>query len=293
MRWRMPGVWSIPIITPDLHPKRAAELRARFADRAGRTVLAEKYHIAPIKIAKTFELEHQLGAIVMDVSPGLLSGDHYELTWTAGKDTRLYLTNQSYTKVHPCEDGGQASMRQQFQLEAGAVVESMMEPIMLYKDAAFRNETEVHMSRGSVWMQAEVLCPGRTLRGELFDYRWLDNGLKVWYEQELIFAQRQRIEPSSQQLRVAGAWGETTHIGTFFAFAEGVSTRHVDAVRHVLEELPQRDEALHFGVTLTHRHGLAVLVTGRAAWHLQELLAAAWTAMRRELLGVGPLIFRK
>ena len=289
----MPEAWSIPIITLNSHPSRSAELRATFEDRKGRTVLTEKYHTAPIKIAKTFQLEEQLGAIIMDVSPGLLNGDHYELSWDAGPNTRLYLTNQSYTKVHPCDVGSYTSMRQRFTLAPGAIVESMMEPVMLYKDAAFRNETRVEMSQGSVWMQAEVLCPGRTLRGEVFEYQWMDNRLQVEYEGELIFAQRQRIDPSLHHLQAAGAWEDLTHTGTFYVFSEGIAANHVEAVRAALERLPLRDERLTYGVSLTHRHGLALLTAGRAAWHLQEVLETAWTTIRRELIGASPLQFRK
>ncbi|WP_157272616.1 urease accessory protein UreD [Paenibacillus daejeonensis] len=293
MKWRMPVVRSIPILTVDAHPLRRAELRASFAHRNGRTVLAEKYHTAPIKIAKTFQLEEQLGAIVLDVSPGLLKGDHYELSWEAGPGTHLYLTNQSYTKVHPCDVGGCASMKQQFTLASDAIVESMMEPVMLYKDAAFRNETKVEMGRGSVWMQAEVLCPGRTLRGETFDYQWLDNRLQVSYEGELIFGQRQRIDPALHQLQSAGAWEDLTHTGTFYVFSERIGVQHVEAVRAALDRLPVRDDRLTCGVSLTHRYGLAVLAAGRAAWHLQEVLEAAWTVIRKELLDAAPLQFRK
>jgi len=290
----MRAAWSIPIIiTPDLHPQQSAQLRARFSYRHGRTVLSEKYHTAPIKIAKTFPLDEQLAAIVMDVSPGLLSGDCYDFVWQAEADTRLYLTNQSYTKVHPCPPEGMARMRQQFELSPGAVVESMMEPLMLYRDAALRNETEVRLSSGAVWMQTEVLCPGRTHRGETFRYRLLDNQMRVFYGEELIFAQRQRVEPGRHDLGAPGAWESMTHTGTFYVFADRIAPNHAGAVREALDELAQRGEQIVYGVSLTHRHGLAVLAAGRAAWQLQEALELAWDTVRRELLALPPLQFRK
>ncbi|GBF76625.1 urease accessory protein [Paenibacillus sp. 598K] len=290
----MRAAWSIPIIiTLDPHPLHSSELRARFRQRQGQTILTDKYHTAPIKIAKTFPLEEQLAAIVMDVSPGLLSGDHYTFDWQAEADTRLYLTNQSYTKVHPCPPEGRASMRHSFALGPGALVESMMEPLMLYRDAALRNDTEVRLSPGSVWMQIEVLCPGRTHRGETFRYRLLDNRLRVYYGEELIFAQRQRVEPDRHDLRAPGAWEDMTHTGTFYVFADRIAPSHAEAVREALEQLPLRDGELVCGVSLTHRHGLAVLAAGRAAWQLQEALELAWRTVRRELLALPPLQFRK
>lgn len=269
-------------------------LRASFESRGGRTVLTDRYHTAPIKIAKTFPLEEQLAVIVMDVSPGMLEGDRYELEWTAGGNAALYVTNQSFMKVHPSENGTGAALRQRFSLAPGAFVEHMPEPVMLYKDAALASATEVFLAPGSAWMQAEVLCPGRTLRGEVFDYRRFDNRLTVYYGTELIFAQRQRIEPAVQQLSAAGCWEEMTHLGTFYLFSDRLEAGHLEAVRSALDAVTQTPgREVLYGATLTHRHGLAVSAASNAAWPLQRVLEAAWTAARGAVFGKEPLRFRK
>ena len=92
---------------------RVSYLRARFENVSGQTQIQSKYHNAPIKIAKTFPLGGPVGVIVMDASPGLLAGDRYEFAWHAGKEAHIYVTNQSFTKVHPCtEDANGASICQ-------------------------------------------------------------------------------------------------------------------------------------------------------------------------------------
>ena len=51
---------------------------------------------------------------------------------------------------------------------------------MLYKDADLFAETEVHVARGSALIFSDVICPGRTQRGEIFQYSQLyesDEGL--------------------------------------------------------------------------------------------------------------------
>ncbi len=280
------------IITPD--PGKAAELRASFTAAGGRTVLAGKYHTAPLKIAKAFPLEHQLGVIMMDVSPGLLDRDCYELIWDADTGACVHLTNQSYTKVHPCQPDSRAIMKQSFRLGEHSVVESMMEPVMLYMDAALYNETNVELKPGAVWMQSEVLCPGRVLRGERFRYRELDNRLRVYYDGELIFAQRQRVIPALHQIEGPGAWEGYSHLGTFYCFSDAVRPGHAGEVRIALESCPVRPgREVKTGVSLTSRHGLAVMVAGNTAWEVQKVLLAAWQAVRRLLLGWPPLRFRK
>ncbi|MBD2872672.1 urease accessory protein UreD [Paenibacillus arenilitoris] len=269
---------------------RASELAVSFASRGGRTVLERKYHTAPLKIAKAFPLDRQLGVIVMDVSPGLLEGDHYDLAWTFGRGAHAMMTNQSYTKVHPCLPGGGASMRQTFELADNAVAEHMPEPVMLYRHARFRGETQVRLGAGAVWMQADVLCPGRTPRGERFDYRSFRNELAVRYGEELIFMQRQRIEPPEQTLGAPGCWEDMTHWGSFYLFSDRVRAGHLERLQACIERFDS--PAAHpviAGASLTHRFGVAVSAASTAAWPLQKLMGELWREARASVLELPPL----
>ncbi|EXX84842.1 urease accessory protein ureD [Paenibacillus darwinianus] len=287
----MPAAFRIPTDGKERDGSRTSVLRASFALRSGRTILEGKYQTAPVKIAKTFDTPHELAAIVMDASPGMLAGDRYVFEWSLEAGTRLYVTNQSYTKVHPCSAGIGAEMAQRFVVGDGACAQSMMQPVMLYKDADFRSATEVELGRGAVWMQAEVLCPGRLLRGESFLYRRLDNRLTVLYGGEPIFHSRQLVLPAEQRLAAAGAWEDMTHAGTFYAFSDRISSVQLDAVRAALESGGPTDPATVIaGVSLTYRHGLAVVAAGRTAWQLQRTLHAAWSAVRESLDGLPPFV---
>ncbi len=288
MRWRTPMEPRIITADSGVQP---AQLAVTFTAADGQTSISGKYHTAPLKIAKAFPLPDELGIIMMDVSPGLMDGDRYELSWEAQAVASVYLTNQSYTKVHPCGQHSAASLTQRFILGERAVVECMMEPVMLYKDAAYKGVTSVELARGAVWMQAEVLCPGRTLRQERFHYRELDNRLHVYYGSELIFAQRQRVLPARQWLDAPGAWQNSTHTGTFYCFSDRVAPEHVERLREALAAaLPRREgRKVVTGVSLTDRHGLAVLAVGSSAWELQEALDIAWRTMRMLVLERPPL----
>ncbi|NBC69592.1 urease accessory protein UreD [Paenibacillus sacheonensis] len=273
--------------------QRLSVLRTTFRKRENDTVIVSKYHTAPIKIAKTFPLGDQLGVIVMDVSPGLLAGDRYELRWNVEAGAHVYVTNQSFTKVHPSHgDHDRSSLSQHFELGRGAVVESMPEPIMLFRDAALVSETEVRLSPDSIWMGAEVFCPGRTMRGERFVYREFRNKLHVYYGDEMIYAQNQLIKPSGQRLSAPGCMADMTHTGVFYAFSDRIGIGEADAVREALGALPATEgQPLTWGVSLTYKHGLAVMAAGMSAWQLQETLDAAWRALRMKLLQMKPLKF--
>lgn len=271
---------------------RTAVLRASFANRNEGTILTSKYHTAPIKIAKTFPLNGQLAVIVMDVSPGLLAGDRYELEWISSCNSHVMITNQSYMKVHPSMPSCGSSMIQTFKLDESAIVEHMPEPLMLYKNASFQNETFVELKRGAVWMHAEVLCPGRTLRGEQFDYRSYRNTLTVRYEDELIFTQRQRIEPANHVIHAPGCWDELTHLAAFYIFSDNLSSIHLELIQQKLEDYKSPfGHVVIAGASMTFRFGIAVSAASTAAWPLQQLMREVWDTIREVLLDMRPLRF--
>ncbi|WP_169732282.1 urease accessory protein UreD [Cohnella thermotolerans] len=150
-----------------------AVLKAEAALIGGKPQLTKRYHTAPLKIAKAFGLNDasgpQLAVVQMDASPGMLNGDRYGFDWSIGEKTRLYVTNQAYTRVHPCpRSDARAEMR--FRLARDAVLEWMPEPVMLFREARYASSTEIELEPGAVCIAADLICPGRAARGEAFDF---------------------------------------------------------------------------------------------------------------------------
>lgn len=181
-------------------------------------------------------------------------------------------------------------MRQRFDLEENAVAEHMPEPVMLFKNASFHNETMVRLKAGAVWMQADVLCPGRTLRGERFDYRSFRNDLSVYYGDELVFSQRQRIEPAKQVIGAPGSWDEMTHWGTYYLFSDRVGAAHLEQLQTKIDSFASPiGHRIIAGASLTYRYGLVVSAGSTAAWPLQQLMRELWGAARTGILDLPPL----
>jgi urease accessory protein len=291
-------------------PKVSGEIVAEFAAREGRTELIRKFHTSPLKIAKTFRYENeklsagskhldQIGVYMMDCSPGLMSGDHYELSFHLQKGTSVFLTNQSFTKVHPSVEQG-SSQRQTIVVEEGALLEYIPEPLMLFKESCYSGETEVRLEPGAVFMMSELLCPGRTQRGERFHYKRYGNRLKVFNGEELIFYQHQVIVPEFMNLQSPGSWEAETHLGSLYVFSENIRQSHVDELLAALDEVhpfaeikPGGSTSLRYGASLTYKHGLALNVMGLHAWQLQRLISIAWSIMRSILLSIAPLRVNK
>ncbi|TXK77552.1 urease accessory protein UreD [Paenibacillus sp. N3.4] len=283
-------------------PRVTGEMKAEFAVRSGLTQLVSKYQISPLKIAKTFRYENktldpdmppmdQIGVYMMDCSPGLMSGDHYEIDMRLQEGARVFLTNQSFTKVHPSLLDEEASQRQVLYLAAESMLEYVPEPLMLYKEANLTAEMEVHLGSGSIFIFTDVLCPGRTQRGEVFQYTCYKNKVKVWYDNELIYYQNQKIEPNTMELSLPGCWEVQSHLGNLYVFSDRLKQKHLEEILTKLELL--KDVEVRVGASLTYKYGLIVSIMGKHAWELQHALTAAWHEIRRSLLSLTPLMIGK
>jgi urease accessory protein len=243
---------------------------ARFSCVRGVTQLTQSYCAAPLKIAKTFPLDgSQIGVCVMDCSPGLLAGDHYEFEWRLEEGAQVFLTNQAFTRIHPSLDNP-CHQRQQITVADGALLEYLPEPVMLFRDANFRNDCEIRVQPGGVLLMSDILCAGRVSRGEVFQFASYHNQLRVYSGDELIFCNQARLCPRERDLRTIGSWESYTHWGNFYIFAERVrpplQDELVQRLRYVMEHFPM----LLSGVSLTYRHGIIVSMLGRRAWDMQQ-----------------------
>ncbi len=250
-----------------------ALLDVTFIEKEGKTRLAHQRHKTPLKVTKTHSLpDGRLSITLMDCSPGMLSGDRYQISFVAGQRCRVFANNQSFTRVHPSRIDECSALEQRLTLQPEAFLEYAMEPTMLFRDAELQSMTDIDMATGSTLLYHDVLCPGRTSRGEIFHYRRYSGKISVRMAGELIYANHLCVEPSSHSLQSVGLWADKTHLGNLLLFSEKVNEQMLDQLRQILSNY---DELTHTrsGASFTYKHGLAITVLAEHAWQITELFA--------------------
>jgi urease accessory protein len=178
------------------------ELKLKCDDRRGQdhlgqtiqqTVVAHQYTTYPLRVSGVFRLD-QADAdcaylYLINTSPGLLAQDHLRMSLSLAADTRMYLTDQAATKVHAMpKEETQATTAWNIAVGAGASLEFVPEPVILFADAALEQTTQINLHPQAALFWSEILIPGRLARGEYYDFRHYhsrleissDNG-KLWF----------------------------------------------------------------------------------------------------------------
>lgn len=267
-----PALRGSPFEPPLADARATAQIKAVFRNVRGQTQLVHSFCAAPLKIAKTFPLNpSQISVCMMDCSPGLLAGDCYEMDWQLEAGAQVFLTNQSFTRVHPSQDNP-CSQNQRITLGEDALLEYLPEPVMLYRGAALHSTCDIQLAPGSTLLLSEILCAGRTLRDEIFQFHLYHSRLRVHYENQLIFCNQVRYSPHHHNPRTLAAWGQYTHTGNFYVFCDRLNSQEWNDLLQRLRNITEQYPMLCSGVSLTYRHGLAVSTLGQRAWDIQQMM---------------------
>ncbi|MFD2610934.1 urease accessory protein UreD [Paenibacillus gansuensis] len=268
---------------------RQSLLRGRFIRRGGKTVLTDRYHEAPLKISKTFELsgDGELLVYMMDASPGILDGDRYLIDMHLEPETKVYLTNQSHTKVHPTPRES-SSLIQHFIVENGAVLEYFPEPLIPYAGSDFTAETRFDLRGNAVLLYGDIVTAGRLHHGEQFLYDKLDSRMEAHRDGRLVAWDRFCLMPKSDRYRELGAMENYSHSGSLWIMASGADETLLQEVRNAFPA-----KGLLIGGSLTAHGGMLVRMLGSQVWLLQETIHKLAGICRRTLLGKQPHLIRR
>ncbi len=153
-------------------------------DRVGQTVVTHQYTAHPLRLSGVFRLDatdsHRAYLYITNTSPGLLAGDNLGLSLKLEAGASLYLTDQAATKVHPMPiTGTKAITDVKIAVGAGASLELVPEPLILFADAALEQTTRIQLHSDAELFWSEIILPGRLARGECYEFHHYFNRLEI------------------------------------------------------------------------------------------------------------------
>lgn len=148
------------------------------------TVCQHQYTTYPLRLSPIFRLEGANSLrgylYLINTSPGLLAEDTLDLSLKLAETSSLYLTDQAATKVHPMPNqSSKAQVNYQIELNAGASLELMPEPIILYQDAVLEQNTQIKLHPTASLFMSEIILPGRLAKAESYQFNYYSNRLQI------------------------------------------------------------------------------------------------------------------
>lgn len=153
-------------------------------NRSNQTICTHQYTTYPLRLSPIFRLDSvdksRAYIYTMNTSPGLLAGDELNISLKLNTNTKLYLTDQAATKVHPMPVvETKATVNYDLELQQQANLEWIPEPVILYTDAALEQSIAIKLDRTAQLFLTEIILPGRLAKGEFYQFKYYDNRFQV------------------------------------------------------------------------------------------------------------------
>ncbi len=283
---------SAEIAGPDRPDAVTGQLRLRIGVRNGRSTAVEQYHAGSLRVLRPHYLDAsgQVCYTVINPGGGYLGGDRYRIDLDLDEGGSLLFTTQSATKVYRTP---QAPARQHtdVRLAAGAVLESVPDPLIAYRDAEYQQLTRVEIDPAATYLASEIVTPG-----------WSPDGARFGYTRVSLRTECRRpgadapflvdallLEPAVGDVPGLGGLDGRSHLGSLLLVDARVDRDLVADVWELIEATP----GVCAGASLAPGPALAVRVLGDDTACVEALLLAVDTAVRSRWWGLPPLNLRK
>lgn len=271
----------------------AGVLHLTLQRRGTRTVVRDGYFQVPLQVMRPLYLDDAGIAYVYLLSPcgGVVGGDVYTITVVLEQEAHACLTTPSATKLYAAQ-AAPARQHLTCTLHDRAILEYVPEQIIPYAQAAFHQDTTIHLGAGACVLWQEILAPGRLARGEAFAYRDYRAALRILDRHgQLLVYERTRLQPLCGSVASLGVFEGYAYLGTCYAVVEG-TTLPESLVEHLHGLFTARPRLIGSATHLEHG-GIAIRVLGADHTTVAQAMQTVWDVLRWHILGQPAITLRK
>lgn len=249
------------------HYSKESVLKIETETKHEKTILSDSYFTPPFKLLKPFYGKNNIMRLcLVNVSPGVLEGDNYNITVNLRKGSLLELYSQSYSKIFKMKDGF-AAQKVDINMEEGCTLAYMLKPTLPYEDSDFRGETNIRLSKNCNLIFREIISCGRYKRNEIFSFKSFKSKTKVIYDDKLLFMDNTVLIPQEQQLNSIGLYDKFTHQANMIIVSKKVN----ENLKLSLVKLIDQFQDIDFGVSMSFKFGIVIRILGKGSEKLIDI----------------------
>jgi urease accessory protein len=274
------------VIADATAPGWQAELELGFEPADGRTVLARRRHLGPLRVQRPFYPDGPVCNVYIVHPPGgVVGGDRLDLRFDAGPGAHALLTTPAAGKFYRTA-ADEAVQKIEINL-TDARFEWLPQETIYYPGARVRQKTVVSLDSTSRFIGWDIGSYGLMTRGERFDSGHVHQAFELWRGDRPLLIDRLHLAGEG---RIFDAlWGLSGHcvLGTLLAYP--ATSVDIDAARAALEA----QTGITLGISLVDGV-LIARVLARQADAATRAAFELWRVLRPRLLqreAVSPRIW--
>ena len=266
----------------------AGSIRISFEKRGNRTVAIKTYRDVNLRISSNESPDPSLPFyFLVATGGGYAEGEHYLQEITAGDDTHASVTTQTPTYIYRCDNGIETVQESRYFVGRNAFLELYMDEVIPYPNACYKQRSVVHLAPGAVLILTDGLTGGWSPDGKSFAARCIDQGIRVFREERLIYQDHLYLDMTAEKMQEMGFFGRgNTNYNVVTVLDESVDQQMVERIRKTLSDLHYSGT---WGVSLLPEGGFTFRVLSEDGPKNYSLMAALIRTFRETEKGLPPL----
>lgn len=270
------------------------EIRLRFTSRNGRTIARSTYRRGNSRISGNIPVAGDIPYyFLISTGGGFTEGEQYLQDVTLDDHCHAILTTQTPNYIYKCENGGLTSQNNLVHIGRDAFLEYYIDETIPYAHARFRQNTEIHMGRGSRLIFTDGLTAGWSKDEEPFQYRDIGLKTRIWMEDRLLLNDFLLIDPAQCQMQEIGCFEEAQYYNAAVIIDENAGPEMLEKMREFLDQPFSVSGTIRYGLSLLDQDGIILRILGQSIEENRRLLYALTGFYREEVLGFPHFSLRK
>ena len=262
-------------------------------EKQGENVVApKKYFNGVFRLSPKMELDIEkiTSYFIVQLGGGIVEGEKYKIAVEVKDDTRALITTQAAGKVYKCENGHESLQETIIKLHENSILEYITDPLILYKDANYRQENNIYMKKNSTLIYTDGITSGWSPDKRKFQYEKAKLKTNVYMDGKTVLLDNMLIDPREDNIEGLGFMEGYKNFGTLIILNEKIDKK---VIEHLREEVLKLNLDVKFGITGLEINGFVLRVIGNLTQDLEEVIGLCHNYIRQNILNSQPLSIRK
>ena len=272
--------------------KYAGEMDVVFEKRNNKTVISNKCFSGLIKLSPTIHLDSEKIStyFILGIGGGYVEGEKYRNIFKLEKESRAIITTQASTKIYKCPNGLNTEQETLITLEKDSVLEYITDPVILYKDAIYKQINNIYMDESSTLIYTDGITSGWSPDGDEFKYRSLQLKTNVYVNNKIILIDNLLVDTLHDDVRGIGYFEGYKNFGTLLVINSSIDEDVICELRKKIKDL---DLPIYFGISKLEVNGFVLRVLGDLTQNIEMAINVCHNLVRERFLGSKKLFIRK
>ncbi|MGL5574345.1 MAG: urease accessory protein UreD [Sarcina sp.] len=223
---------------------------------------------------------------LMQLGGGYVENEKFRTFIHMKEDTRAIVTTQAATKIYKCMNNLPSYQKNEFILEENASLKYISDSVILYKDAMFRQESEVRMRDTSSLIYTDGITSGWSPDGEKFKYSSVQMKLKIYVNDKPVMLDNLKLDPRVDNMSSLGFMEEYNNYSSLVVIDKAVDMKLIEILREEVEKL---NLDIKVGITKLECNGFVLRALGNLTQDLEKAIFTCINYIRKEKFDANEL----